>query len=175
MCNGIADPFTNAAVDITGDHHYTHLGKGYVLVGATASIAAAGVEHISFKTPTASRAIVHFRPAKFSSRANSMSLTLIEGAVMTGGTAAVPRNKNRMAPDASGVVAATGATLTTAGSKTIYWDEVGTGGVTNRAGGSGGSDEELVLKPDTVYCLTFTNTGATTASVATYTLAWYEE
>jgi len=175
MPSGIIDNFTGMNANITGDHHYIHLGKGYSLVGTTASIAAAGVEHISFKTPVQQDGVIHFRPARFSSRANSLSITMVEGAIMTSGTAAVPRNKNRFDPDASKVIAATGATLSTAGTKTIYWEEVGTGGASNRRGGSGGADEDIVLKPDTMYSITFTNTGSSTATVGTYMLFWYEE
>jgi hypothetical protein len=160
---------------ITGDHHYIHNGLGYTLAGITGSIAAAGVEHISFKTPVARNGIIHFRPARFSSRANSLSLTMVENAIMTSGTAAIPRNKNRLCPDSSKVVAATGATLSTAGNRTVYWEEVGTGGASNRGGGSGGSDEEIVLKPDTMYSITFTNTGSSTATFGTYMFFWYEE
>lgn len=175
MPSGIIDSFTGMNSTISGDHHYIHLGKGYALLGTTASIAAAGVEHISFKTPVSSDAIIHFRPARFSSRANSLSITMTEGAVMTSGTLAVPRNKNRIAGDNSKVLAYTGATLTTAGTKTIYWDEVGTGGASNRGGGNGSADEEIVLKPDTTYSITFTNTGSSTATVGTYAFFWYEE
>ncbi len=175
MPSGIIDALTGMNPGISGDHHYIHLGLGYVLSGQTGSIAAAGVEHISFKTPVASLGVMHFRPARFSSRANSMSLSIIEDAVMTGGTAATPRNRNRLAGDKSKVVAATGATLSVAGLRTIYTDEVGTGGASNRGGGGGSSDEEIILKPDTTYCITFTNTGSSTATVGTYTLFWYEE
>ena len=91
---------------------------------------------------------------------------MTEGAVMSGGTAAKPRNLNRMAAAASLVVATTAATLTTAGA-TIFKDAVGSGGASNRSGGGAASGEERVLKPDTVYSITFTNTGATTATIGT--------
>ena len=162
---------------IGSDHTYIHEGLGYVLCGSTASIAAAGVEHISFKTPAfASGKIIHFRPAKYSSTANSMSVTITEGAVMTGGTKATPQNLNRFKPNASKVEAYTGATLTTAGNGgIIFIDSVGSGGTSNKSGGDSASSEERVLKPDTMYSITFTNTGTVTATIGTYTLFWYEE
>lgn len=173
MPTGIIDGFTGMSATIGSDHHYIHMGKGYALIGDTASLASGASESIYFKTP-ANGPIVHFRPARISSSANSMSCTMTEGAVMSGGTAAKPRNLNRMAADASLVVATTAATLTTAGA-TIFKDAVGSGGASNRSGGDAASGEERVLKPDTVYSITFTNTGATTATIGTYTLFWYEE
>jgi hypothetical protein len=100
----------------------------------------------------------------------------IQGAVMTGGTKATPRNRNRNRPDASRAQVYTGATLTTAGSATLLKFSVGTGGTSTRSGGnSDGSGDEFVLKPDTTYSITFETTGASTASVATWGLFWYEE
>lgn len=177
MPSGLIDQFTGMNAGISGDHHYIHLGKGYIVNGNTASLAAAGVEHISLTTPPAnSGKVIHLRPTRISSRANSMSVSIVEGAVMTGGTVAVPQNLNRRKPNVSGVKVYTGATLTTAGNGgTIYLSEVGTGGASDRGGGADGSNEERVLKPDTTYSITFTNTGAATATVGTFSIFWYEE
>ena len=178
MPNGIVDALTGMLCSIGSDHAYIHLGKGYILAGQTASIASGGVEHISFKTPPKVNGgkTIHFRPAKISSTANSLSVTIIEGAVMTSGTKATPQNLNRFKPNASTVEAYTGATLSVAGNGgIIYIDSVGSGGASNRFGGDSASGEERVLKPDTMYSITFTNTGAATATTGTYTLFWYEE
>lgn len=177
MANGIVDFLTGMYAVITGDHHYIHIGKGYVINGTTSSIAAAGSEYISFKTPSEpSGRVIHFRPAEFSSRANSMKVTITEGAVMTGGTKAVPQNLNRFKPNASLVEAFTGATLSIAGiGGVVFSAEVGTGGASNRAGGSGSAEQERVLKPDTVYSIQFENTGSSNATFVTYSLFWYEE
>jgi hypothetical protein len=116
------------------------------------------------------------RPTRIASRASSASVTIIEGAVTTGGTKAIPQNLNRNKPNASLVDVFTGATISVAGiGGTIYYSEVGSGGPSDRAGGGDGSNEERVLKPDTTYSITFTNTGTPTASVSSYTLFWYEE
>ena len=178
MPTGRIDHLTGMSASIGSDHVYIHEGLGYVLCGSTASIAAAGVEHISFKTPpiTAGK-VIHFRPAHIASSANIMSITMTESAVMTGGTKATPQNLNRTVPNTSKVEAYTGATLTTAGTDgIIYIDSVGSGGGSlSRSGGGLSSEEERVLKPDTMYSITFTNTGAATATTGTYTLFWYEE
>ena len=176
MPSGILDSFTSAQVVISSDHHYIHEGEGWVLTGDTGNIAAAGVAHISFKTPVKANGVIHFRPAKFSSSANSASITITRGAVMTGGSVAVPVNANGLYDSKVSMAdIKTGATLTTAGVGIIYKENVGTGGVPNRSGGSGGSEEERILAPDTVYSITFKNTGAATATICSYMLFWYEE
>lgn len=177
MPTGILDQFTGFTIGISGDHAYIHKGKGYVINGVTASLASGASESISFKTPAATTGkMIHFRPTRVSSRANSASVTMIEGAVTTSGTKQTPQNLNRNKPNASLVDVYTGATISVAGTGgTIYYSEVGSGGASDRGGGSDGSNEERVLKPDTTYSITFTNTGAATASVSSYTLFWYEE
>ena len=178
MPSGVIDGKTGMSAFISSDHAYIHSGLAYIVCGTTGSIAAAGVEHISFKTPPIINGkAIHFRPTTFSSTANILSVTMVEGAVMTGGTKAVPQNLNRFVPNNSKVEVYTGATLTTAGNKgTIFLDSVGSGGGNNnRSGGSGGADEERLLKPDTMYSITFTNIGASDATVGRFTLFWYEE
>jgi len=173
----IRDFWTGFLTTINSDHSYIHEKKAYVLIGVTGSIAAAGVEHISFKTPAMPAGkIIHFRPAKLSSTANALAISMTQSAVMTGGTAATPQNLNRNAPNKSEVKVFTGATLSTAGNEgTIYQDAVGSGGESNRVGGDSAGGEERVLKPDTMYSITFTNIGAVTATAGYYTLFWYEE
>lgn len=177
MSKSQTDIFTGFDVTVGSDHAYIHEGKAYALIGNTGSIAAAGVEHISFKTPAMPGGkYIHFRPARLSSTANSLAITITQGAVMASGTVAVPQNLNRMKPNKSQIIAYTGATLSLAGNEGIvYQDAVGSGGASNRSGGDAASGEERILKPDTMYSITFTNVGASTATVGYYTLFWYEE
>lgn len=177
MPSGITDEFTGMYATITGDHHYIHMGMGYVHCGVTASINAGASESISFKTPPAtSGKTIHFRPVSYASTANALAVSIVQDAVMTGGTAIVPQNLNRFKPNASQVQISTGATLSVAGTGgTIFSDSVGSGGASNRGAGSGGANEERVLKPDTMYSITFSNIGSSTATLGYYTLFWYEE
>lgn len=177
MPSGILDRFTTFGVGITGDHHYIHEGKGYVVCGKTGSIAAGASESISLKTPPRlSGKMVHFRPTTYSSTANALAIEIIQNAVTTGGTKVTPRNMNGNRKSQSLVEVFTGATVSVQGNEgTIFIDSVGSGGTSNRGGGSGGADEERVLKPDTTYQITFTNIGSTTATVGYYTIFWYEE
>lgn len=173
MPSGIIDFFTGMFVVITGDHHYTHLGKGYAISGDSASIAAGAAWRLSLKTPTDK--YIHFRPSRFSSTANSLSLEMYEGSTVSSGTKLVPRNRNRFKKDNSKVEVYSGVTLGVEGTPLLYKESVGSGGASNRNGGAGGADDEIVLNKDTVYDFVFTNTGSSTATVATYQLAWYEE
>lgn len=52
---------------------------------------------------------------------------------------------------------------------------VGSGGSTNRSGGSAGANQELVLEPNTSYVLNIVNTGTVTATDIDINLFFYEE
>lgn len=52
---------------------------------------------------------------------------------------------------------------------------VGSGGNTNRGGGSAGANQELVLEPNTSYVLNVVNTGTVTATDVDINLFYYEE
>jgi len=52
---------------------------------------------------------------------------------------------------------------------------VGTGGNTNRSGGGGGANQEIVLEPDTSYVLNVVNIGSVTATDVDINLFYYEE
>ena len=174
MPEGILDSSSGAMVAMSEDHHDIHDGWGYVLNGNTASIAAGSAEHISFRTPVASKAIIHFRAPSVASTANSLSVTMTDGAIMSNCTAATPLNCNRLLKDASSVIVTTAATLTSAGAKILFLAAAGSGAPSNQVGGSIAGHNERVLKPDTMYSITFTNIGSTTATVAYYQLSWYE-
>lgn len=52
---------------------------------------------------------------------------------------------------------------------------VGSGGSTNRGGGSAGENQELVLEPNTSYVLNIVNTGTVTATDVDLNIFYYEE
>lgn len=170
-----SDKFTGYPVGINGDHAYIHKGLAFSLSGTTGSLAAAATYSISFTTP-ASGKYVHWRPSGISSTANTLQVRVAEASIMTGGSAAVPFNRNRNSKNTSIATISIGATLSTEGS-IFFYGQVGAG--TNAAnasgGGNNGSAEEWVLKPATTYSIRFENIGATTATVGYYNLFWYEE
>lgn len=157
---------------ISSDHAYIHKGLAYTAFISIGSISAA--YDICFTTPnTASGKLIHWRPIGITSSADYVSWQMTEGETFTGGTATTPRNRNRNFADDSKMQAFVyNATCTPAGT-VVDIGGVGTSGIaTAKAGGQSGADEELLLLPDTTYCLTLTPDGAT---VVTLKLFWYEE
>ena len=170
----IRDFFTGYPVGVTSDHTYIHQAKGYELSGLSPSISAGSDWTISFQTPADK--YVHLRPSGIASTANSLQMRIAEGSTITGGSTATPNNRNRNSAKTSGMTIKTGVTLSVEGTVLQYF-QVGTG--TNASSARGGSAdasaEEWVLKRNTVYTFRFQNIGATTATVAYYSMFWYEE
>lgn len=164
------DEFTGFGVSLTGDHSYIHRGKAYTALVDTGSISAP--YKISFTTPAASAAYIHWRPIGITTSANYVAIALYEGDNYSAGSAVTPINRNRNSVAASGVAMAKGTTVTPAGT-IIDIGGFGTAGNPSAAtGGAGGANEELVLKPATKYTLLLTPAGAT---LVTAKLFWYEE
>ena len=171
-----SDKFTRFLTQISGDHRYIHEGKAFSVIGNTGSVSAASSYVVSITTPPMERGFIHLRPAIIGASANLTSVTIAEGATVTGGTASIPVNLNRNSKKASFVDFRLAPTVGVAGGTTIYQEILGTGGSTPaRAGGAGGAEHERVLKPNTTYTITFTVIGASTASTAYYDIWWYEE
>ena len=136
----------------------------------TASKAAAASESVSFKTPV--KGIVTLKPIQALAIANTLLITITEGADMSAGTVKVPRNMNRNKSDSSLVECYSAATLTTAGTVLDYIPCV-SGGNTNN--GESGLSNELILKPNTMYSINFANVGSVTASVFYYVIRFIEK
>jgi len=168
------DKFTGYQVAMTTDHTYIHQGKGFTISGTTGSLAASATYAISFVTPVDK--IVHMRPSAFSSTANSLQGRIAEGSAMSSGTVTAGKNRNRNSDRVSKVVCAVGATLSTEGA-VLEYGQVGSGSnASNTAGGgSDGSSQEWVLKPNTTYSIRFENVGTVTATVGYFNIFWYEE
>jgi hypothetical protein len=172
----LRDFFTGYGVTITGDHTYIHQGLGYELSGVTPSIASGNNFTVALITPAASVGYVHLRPTAISSTANTLQMRIAEGSTITGGTDLVPNNRNRLSSRPCGCGVKFGATLTEEGTVLQYY-QVGSGSNAGnaRGGATDGSAEEWVLKPSTIYTFRFANIGASTATVATFNMFWYEE
>jgi hypothetical protein len=171
------DLFTGYPVGVTGDHTYIHQGKGFMLAGVSTSIAASGTYVVALTTPALETGkYIHMRPVGMASSANTLQMRLAEGSVISGGNAATPRNKNRNSKRSSSVTCLTAVTLTTEGT-ILEYSQAGSGSnAGNAQGGSAdASANEWVLKPGTTYTLRFENVGATTATVASFNVFWYEE
>lgn len=173
----MVDLFTGFITQITGDHRYIHEGKAFSYIGNTGALTAgSGTYSLSILTPVdTSKIKIHFRPSKLCATANTMLLTVADGSTVTGGTAAIPLNRNRNSTNVSKVVLTAGVTVSVAGT-TIEQDAVGGGtNPSTNQGGAAGANQEIVLKPGTTYSIKIDNIGSVTASTGYFELFWYEE
>jgi hypothetical protein len=168
------DRFTGYQVNISSDHAYIHQGIGFTISSESPSVAAAATYAIALQIPDG--VFVHLRPTKWSSTANIGELKMFEGSTFTGGSAITPVNHNRNSKNTTKVVATGGVTATNTNAILLFNETAGTGGgPASLSGGSGGQDEEWVLRPNRTYVFQFENIGATTATVFYYNFFWYEE
>jgi hypothetical protein len=156
---------------ISSDHAYIHQGKGFTYVFYAAALN--GTTRIGFTTPSvASGKFVHWRPIGGYTSSDAITVELTEGDTFTGGSDAVPFNRNRNIATTSVMQAfKTGVTSTPSGLLVLG---TGAGSASGPGAGSseGGENEELVLKQNEDYVLTITSGGATRVFLQ---LFWYEE
>ena len=88
------------------------------------------------------------------------------------GTANTPINLNRNSTGASSMQDVKVGVTSTGTGTTIQLLQTGGGSGGNSVGGSSGSDEERVLKPNTNYVITITPSGSLNLALE---LFWYEE
>jgi len=160
---------TGYATNITSDHAYIH--KGYGFIAVIIEEAQSSAFSVGFTTPASGRDI-HWRPARITTSADNVSMTVYEGDSFTGGTALTPVCLNRKIDAATTMQAiSTGVTATPAGT-IIQAYNTGGGSGGNATGGGLSSGEERLLKPETDYVVVFDPAGATDIYVE---LFWYEE
>lgn len=171
-----AERFTNALKVITTDHSYIHDKKAFTISGRIATIAASATYTFSFRTPATGK-YIHWRPASLVALGNTVEGRLSEGAEVTAGTVVKPFNRSRVGtiPE-SKVVTKIGATLTTEGGAIFDYLMAGSGGAPAASRSSkDGAEQELVLKPDTVYAYRIENIGTISDAMVVYNFMWYEE
>lgn len=168
----VIDRFVKGPIVVQSDHAYIHDGMAYDALINIGTISSA--YNISFKTPTvASGKFIHWRPTDITTSENYIQVILYEGDTYTGGTAVTPVNRNRNSPNTSTMqVVAKGTTSTPSGTIIDIFGIGSAGTRQARSGSSSGSEQERVLKPDTIYTLALTPAGSTDV---TTTLFWYEE
>lgn len=168
---------THANKIITTDHAYIHDGIAYRCSDVSASISAGSSYFYSMQTP-ASGTYVHMRPAAFASTANLLEIIITEDSTISGGTELPILNQNRFYKDTlSQCSVKKGVTVTASGTDIVGLYIIGSGGSASapKAGGSSGSDNEILLLSNTVYSIEMKNIGSSTATVAYLNLFWYEE
>lgn len=170
--NGAVELFTGYIGVIGSDHAYIHQGLAFTALIETPSASAN--YNVSFKTPEESVGkYIHWRPIGVTSSANYVSVSMYEGDTYTSGSAVTPVNRNRNSDAVTTMQAFARATTTTPSGTLLSVFGVGSSGnPSSRSGGGSGADEELLLKPDTIYTIEFDPAGTT---IVTAQFFWYEE
>jgi hypothetical protein len=166
----LVEAVTRAFPVISTDHMLIHEGKAYRFSGSQ-SVTGGGTFSIEFTTPD--DVYIHFKPTEVSANGGPVTVTITEAASATGGSAATPRNKNRLFEDASGTTVKTAVTPSGGTVIDTLYIPSSTSGQ-QRIGGSSGAEEEDVLAQETTYILTFAN-AAQSATVCGWRMFWYEE
>lgn len=181
--NELAAKFYNTFESITKnikiidtDHAHIHDKRKYSAFHK-ATILAGGTLLFSIKTP--STGYIHYRPSKIYPSADKVDIALYEGATINvAGTAIVPTNRNRTGTIPTSTVELKHGTTFTADGTLLPGLSVflpgSTGVGTVRNGSEIGADEEILLKPDTVYRLLITN-GSSGSNIIGFNFGWYEE
>jgi hypothetical protein len=165
--------FTGFHPVIQSDHAYIHDGIGY---NYPCSFTLGNVEAKGCIIVAPLDCYIHWRPTTISTTASAVSVSLYEAPTYTGGAALTGLvNHNRNEPDTPKMVLKDGTLTITDNGKLLATASYGAAGQpANRAGGSGGSDNEYVFKPGLEYLLLITNLTSTTTTVFA-DLFWYEE
>ncbi len=157
----LQDNETSAEVGISFDHAYVHASKFFTLPVIISSLAAAASTKIGFTTPSIAGPEIHWRPTEFSSTANALRLRLYQGSAYTGGTIAIPRNRNQFEPKNPRQIFYTGATA--ALTNTVIVNAKAGGNFANQPAGDGvevlSDNNADIGQTVTIYG---TKTGATT-------------
>lgn len=167
-----AERVTGAQKNITTDHANIHAGEGFSLTGIFTAVANNGVVNYAFKTPSvASGKYVHLKYHEFSATANKIRADFYEAptAAPTNGSVIAPINRKR-----SGTVVASAMQSVKAAMDLVL------AGATNLeseqfiSGMQKVLDIEFILKPDTWYIRTLTNSTGAAADISFFEF-WYEE
>lgn len=159
---------TSAFPVITTDHGFIHEGIAFTYSGVfTVSTSYS----IAFTTPADK--YIHFKPTGISASGGPVTVTLVEGATIEGGSTGTAYNRNRLSSVTSGVAIKYGVTPSGGTAIATLYIPSSTSG-SQKLGASAASAEEHVLKRSTVYLLKFDEaaTGDVTVGADVF---WYEE
>lgn len=167
------DTFTGSVTVITSDHNKIHQGEGFSISGIFASVANAATVNFAFKTPTvASGKYIHLKHEEFWGSGNKIRTDLYEAPTNapTNGTDLTAINRNRTGtPTATAMQAIkSGMDVTLTGALDLETLQFGVGTAVRPL------DIEYVLKPNTWYIRTFTNSTGGAADINFFSF-WYEE
>lgn len=181
ILNHVREKVTGFITTIAGDHRYIHKGIAFTVSGLSGSVAAGGTYKVAFKTPKLNapgndgQEYIHWRPADFGGTATGVTAELYESSSGISGTDATPLNRNRNSSLTSKMQQFLIGATVTEGTRISILNNGSAGTGTSNQGGGCGAEHELVLMPDTIYSITFTNRSGSTATLISFELFWYEE
>jgi hypothetical protein len=167
---------TNAVKCISTDHALIHEGILFYAYSKT-DIAAGGTLKFTFTTPSvASGKYVHFRPSAIATSGDKLTMTMTEVPTsISGGSAMVAYNRNRISTITALSTLKTGVTLTESATVVdISFIGGGTGVGGAKSGSETGESDEIILKQATVYSIVLAN-GSSATNTVFLKLKWYEE
>jgi len=170
------DEKTKQQTVILADHTYIHEELAYTVIVSIAALGSAAKSYVSLTTPATSVKNIHFRPLGGSTTDSGIVFKFFENLSFTSGTLYTPFNRSRASVNTSTVVVKTGVTATPTTELVIAAAGAGAGGnpVTSTGGSAVGSEQEIILLPETDYVLEIENIGAVATNIV-ITLYWYEE
>lgn len=165
------DKGTHALETIDYAHHEIHAGSHF-FANILTSISSAASFSISIHTPNTTKwPHMMFEVGGI----YGTKIELFETAILTSGTAMTAVNSNRNSATAATITCTSSPTVTTSGTL-LLTDQYGfsTGSGPSGLAGSGNtrSDNEIILKQNTVYLLKVTAVGSD--NTVPITLEWYE-
>lgn len=142
--------------------------SAYVVSGAIASL---GTYDLGILTGSSTAIYI---PAAVTTSSDSVTISVQEGAVVTGGTPVTVTNRNRQSTISSKVTLVAAPTVSNAGTLVASSFISGVAGNPwSRQGGTASGGNKMVLKPNTQYLLRFTN-GSTAANTIRVKMGWIE-
>ena len=153
-------------------HHEIHEGNTFFISFKTANAAPIADDAALIFAITTGTKTLHV--VSNGASGGDAEKEILEGATITGGAATTVFNRDRTSTAVTNVAAVVlNPTVNTDGTRIDHqFIPGGTGGQT--VGGSGGTRNEWIFKPSTVYVVRLTNR-AGTAQPASLAIEWYEE
>lgn len=153
------------------EDNYIFEGRMFSAYMISSAIAAAGTYDIGILT---GNSVMSYIPVSVTTSSDSVTISVQEGATVTGGTSVIPTNRNRNSLNTSKITMVTSPTVSNVGTL-VASSFIGgvAGNPQTRQGGTSSGGNKMVLKPNTQYLLRFTN-GSTVANTLHVKMEWIE-
>lgn len=153
------------------EDNYVFEGRMFSAYVVSDAIASQGTYDLGILTGSSTAIYI---PAAVTTSSDSVTISVQEGAVVTGGTPVTVTNRNRQSTISSKVTLVAAPTVSNAGTVVASSFIGGVKGyLQSRQGGTASGGNKMVLKPNTQYLLRFTN-GSTVANTIRVKMGWIE-